>query len=59
MPKAGLFAGEVTTAAPADGAETLKQKGYQWMEYGNLIPVLPSGNLFLDYFTDTDGLTLV
>ena len=34
MPKAGLFAGEVTEAAPADGASTLKQKGYQWMEYG-------------------------
>lgn len=36
MPKAGLFAGEVTTAAPADGAITTKHKGYQWMEYGNL-----------------------
>lgn len=36
MGKAGLFAGEVTQAAPADGAATTKAKGYQWMEYGNV-----------------------
>jgi len=34
MGKAGIFAGEVTPLAPADGASTIKQKGYQWMEYG-------------------------
>jgi hypothetical protein len=39
MPKAGLFAGEVTQAAPADGAATLKNKGYQWMEYGSVASV--------------------
>lgn len=38
MPKGGLFAGEVTQAAPADGASTEKQKGFQWMEWGNLPP---------------------
>ena len=44
-PKAGIFAGEVTTAAPADGAATLKQKGYQWMEYGNTtIPYVPESS---------------
>jgi hypothetical protein len=36
MPKAGLFAGEITEQAPADGATTTKQKGYQWLEYGNI-----------------------
>lgn len=36
MANAGLFAGEVTQAAPADGAVTSKQKGFQWMEYGNV-----------------------
>lgn len=35
-PKSGLFAGEVTEAAPAAEATTAKQKGYQWMEYGNI-----------------------
>ena len=38
MPKAGLFAGEVTGSAPADGASTLKQKGYHWMQYGEAPP---------------------
>jgi hypothetical protein len=36
MPKAGLFAGEVTQEAPADGAVTTKDKGYPWMEWGNV-----------------------
>ncbi|GAG46151.1 unnamed protein product, partial [marine sediment metagenome] len=40
MPKAGLYAAEVTTNAPADGAATLKQKGYIWMEWG-VPPVIP------------------
>lgn len=33
MAKAGLFAGEVTLDAPANQASTVKQKGYQWMQY--------------------------
>jgi len=33
MPKAGLFAGEITQAAPAGGALTAKPKGFQWMQY--------------------------
>ena len=38
MPKAGLFAGEVTPQAPADDSPTTKQKGYWWMEYGGYVP---------------------
>ena len=52
-PKAGIFAGEVTTAAPADGAATLKQKGYQWMEYGNIIIPPASCNFVWDIATLT------
>ncbi|RLI53720.1 MAG: hypothetical protein DRO87_11195, partial [Candidatus Thorarchaeota archaeon] len=33
MAKAGLFAGEVTSSAPADGAATVKQLGYHWMQW--------------------------
>jgi hypothetical protein len=33
---AGLFAGEVTESAPADGAVTTKEKGYIWFEWGNV-----------------------
>ena len=51
MPKAGLFAGEVTTAAPADGAITTKNKGYQWMEYGNVIPP------FVSFCNEIFGIT--
>ncbi len=36
--KAGLFAGEVTEQAPADGALTEKQEGYHWMEWGEDAP---------------------
>jgi len=35
MAKSGLFAGKITKEAPADKALTDKQKGYQWMEWGN------------------------
>ena len=43
MPKAGMFAGEVTTSAPADGAATVKQKGYHWLEHGDVVvPFVPS-----------------
>jgi len=38
MSKAGLFAGLVAENPPADGAATLKQKGYQWMHWGVHIP---------------------
>jgi len=38
MPKAGLFAGEVTESAPIDGALTTKQKGYHWMQWGTPAP---------------------
>jgi hypothetical protein len=37
MPKAGLFAGEVTQSAPANLAVTSKPKGFTWMEWGNFI----------------------
>lgn len=45
-PKAGMFAGEVTQSAPADDSPTTKQKGYWWMEYGNVAipPDLPSAS---------------
>lgn len=33
MSKAGMFAGEVTESAPADGSITTKGKGYHWMQY--------------------------
>lgn len=33
MPKSGLFAGEATQNAPANGAVTDKPKGYHWMEW--------------------------
>ena len=36
MPKAGLFAGELTESAPSNGAITDKPKGYAWMESGNI-----------------------
>ena len=48
MPKAGLFAGEVTESAPADGASTIKQKGYHWMEYGNIFK--PESLSYVDGF---------
>ena len=52
MPKAGIFAGEVTQAAPADGAATLKAKGYHWMEYGNVIvpPTAPDQSRVIALF---------
>ena len=44
MPRSGLFAGEVTSAAPADDSPTSKQKGYVWMEYGATPPpYVPEG----------------
>ena len=47
MPKAGLFAGEVTAQAPADGALVpTKQNGYQWMEYG----IIPKSGIFPNAF---------
>ncbi len=38
MAKAGLFAGEITSAAPANGAATTKQNGYHWMQWGSATP---------------------
>ena len=35
---AGIFAGEVTQDAPPNATVTSQQKGYQWMEWGNVVP---------------------
>lgn len=56
--KAGLFSGEITSAAPANGAATTKQNGYQWMQWGGEIPPPPTEYLFLDYFNDANGTAL-
>lgn len=38
MAKAGLYSGEIVENAPANGAATTKQNGYQWMQYGDTAP---------------------
>ena len=61
MSKAGVLAGLVTTNAPADGAPTIKRKGYHWFEYGGsfepLDPLDLTGLLmYLDFDTSRENL---
>jgi hypothetical protein len=55
MPKAGLFAGEVTQEAPANGAVTTKDKGYHWMEWGNTALPAPKQNRVIAWFDYEEG----
>ncbi len=38
MSSSGLFSGEVAESAPANGASTLKQKGFHWLQWGEAEP---------------------
>ena len=38
MSRAGVFAGELSTIAPVDGASTTKPAGYVWLQYGEPLP---------------------
>jgi len=48
--EAGVFAGEVTTNAPANDAPTNNTKGYEWMEYGESAEsVWPDNFIYFDF----------
>lgn len=55
MAKSGLFAGEITQAAPANQAITSKQKGFQWMEHDVWSPISGAFSSGVGYAATTDG----